>query len=161
MRNHLVLALSILLISCASYNALGQKTPKGDRILGTYEAVSEETNNVSHIKIIKASNGKYYGEIIWLKDSKYPDGSDKVDKLNPDEKLRSHKLIGLRLLKDFVYDISNDEWNDGTIYNPATGKTYKSFIKFEGPEKLYIRGFIGSSWMGLGKTVYWNRIKNK
>ncbi|HLN52706.1 MAG TPA: DUF2147 domain-containing protein [Lentimicrobium sp.] len=134
---------------------------KADQILGTYEAISEETNNVSHIKISKASNGKYYGEIVWLKNAKEPDGKEKLDKKNPDEKLRTRKVLGLKMLNDFVYDASENEWNDGTIYNPATGKTYNSYIKFDGPDKLHIRGYIGAAWMGLGKTVYWTKLKEK
>lgn len=153
------LVLLISLIICTSVSA--QKSIKADQIIGTYEAVSEESNNVSHIKIFKASNGKYYGEIIWLKVATYPDGKEKVDRLNPEPKLRTRKLIGLKMLNDFVYDASEAEWNGGTIYNPATGKTYNSYIKFDGPDKLHIRGYIGAAWMGLGKTVYWTRLKDK
>lgn len=149
----------IVILSMLNIWSYAQKQNKADQIIGTYEAVSDESNNVSHIKIYKASNGKYYGEIIWLKVPNYPDGKEKVDRLNPEEKLRSRKLIGLKLLNDFVYDASESEWNDGTIYNPATGKTYNAFIKLDGPDKLHIRGYIGASWMGLGKTVNWTRLK--
>lgn len=149
----------IIFIAALSISVYAQKLNKADQIIGTYEAVSDESNNVSHIKIYKASNGKYYGEIVWLKVPNYPDGKEKVDRLNPEEKLRSRKLIGLKLLNDFVYDASESEWNNGTIYNPATGKTYNAFIKLDSPDKLHIRGYIGASWMGLGKTVYWTRLK--
>lgn len=148
-----------IFVAAFSISVYAQKQNKADQIIGTYEAVSDESNNVSHIKIYKASNGKYYGEIVWLKVPNYPDGKEKVDRLNPEEKLRSRKLIGLKLLNDFVYDASESEWNNGTIYNPATGKTYNAFIKLDGPDKLHIRGYIGASWMGLGKTVYWTRLK--
>lgn len=152
--------LGILIISLLWAPSLSaQKNNKADRLIGTYEAISDDTDNVSHIKIYKASNNKYYGEIVWLKNAKYPDGKEKVDLQNPDEKLRKRKLIGLKLLSDFVYDSSEDEWSEGTIYNPASGKTYNSYIKFAGPDKLHIRGYIGAAWMGLGKTVYWTRIK--
>lgn len=153
--------ITVVLFSIICTSLYGQKQNKADQIVGTYEAASEESNNVSHIKIYKASNGKYYGEIVWLKVPNYPDGKEKVDRLNPEEKLRSRKLIGLKMLNNFVYDASESEWNDGTIYNPATGKTYNAFIKLDGPDKLHIRGYIGASWMGLGKTVNWRRLKDK
>lgn len=153
--------LAFIFMLLANYNLYAQKSSKADQIIGTYEAISEESSNVSHIKIFKASNGKYYGEIIWLKIATYPDGKEKVDRLNPDQKLRNRKLIGLKMLNDFVYDASENEWTNGTIYNPATGKTYNSYIKFDGPDKLHIRGYIGAAWMGLGKTVYWTRLKEK
>ncbi|HLO89837.1 MAG: DUF2147 domain-containing protein [Chloroflexota bacterium] len=148
----------LVLFTQASF---AQKNAKADQLIGTYEAISEESNNVSHIKISKGTNGKYYGEIVWLKISKESDGKEKVDKNNPEPKLRNRKLIGLKMLNDFTYDASENEWNGGTIYNPATGKTYNSYIKFEGPDKLHIRGYIGAAWMGLGKTVYWTRLKDK
>lgn len=153
----------VILLICLiiSTGLSAQKPTKADQICGTYEAISEESNNVSHIKIFKASNGKYYGEIIWLKVATYTDGKEKVDRLNPEPKLRTRKLIGLKMLNDFVYDASEEEWNGGTIYNPATGKTYNSYIKFDGPDRLHIRGYIGAAWMGLGKTVYWTRLKDK
>lgn len=153
--------LALLISLLISTGISAQKPSKADQILGTYEAVSEESNNVSHIKIMKGSNGKYYGEIVWLKIATYPDGKEKVDRLNPEPKLRTRKLMGLKMLNDFVYDASEEEWNGGTIYNPATGKTYNSYIKFDGPDKLHIRGYIGAAWMGLGKTVYWTRLKDK
>ncbi len=151
---------AVLILFVIAYSSVNAQS-KADKIIGTYEAISEETQNVSHIKIYKASNGKYYGEIIWLKNAKEPDGKEKLDKNNPDEKLRSRKILGLKMLNGFVYDASENEWNSGTIYNPATGKTYNSYIKFDGPDKLHIRGYIGAAWMGLGKTVYWTRLKEK
>jgi len=151
----------IVSLSCITILQAQKTTSKADQIIGTYEAVSEETQSVSHIRISKGSNGKYFGEIIWLSKPTYPDGREKVDRLNPDEKLRSRKLIGLKMLNNFTYDASENEWNGGTIYNPATGKTYDSFIRFDGPDKLHIRGYIGAAWMGLGKTVYWKRLKDK
>jgi len=156
------LSLALLLL-CLSFipTVNAQKESKADQLIGTYEAISDEgPNNVSHVKITKASNGKYYGEIIWLKVPKYPDGKEKVDRLNPQEKLRTRKLIGLKLLNDFKYDAAENEWNGGTIYNPSNGKTYNSFIQLDGPDKLKIRGYIGAAWMGLGKTVQWTRLKS-
>jgi uncharacterized protein (DUF2147 family) len=63
------------------------------------------------------------------------------------------------MLNDFTFDSEKGEWNSGTIYNPASGKTYNAFITFKGPDKLHVRGYIGKAWMGLGKTVEWTRLK--
>jgi uncharacterized protein (DUF2147 family) len=61
------------------------------------------------------------------------------------------------MLKGFKYDKSSDEWIEGTIYNPSSGKTYNCYINFESANKVKIRGYIGASWMGLGKTAYWTK----
>ena len=64
--------------------------------------------------------------------------------------------MGIELLTDFVFD-GKDEWTDGEIYDPKSGKTYSSYMAFESKDKLKIRGYIGFSL--IGKTTYWTRVK--
>jgi uncharacterized protein (DUF2147 family) len=130
---------------------------KADKIVGYYLTYDDETNaEKSQVQIYKDSNGKYYGKIVWLKEPT-KNGKPKVDEKNPDAKLQKRALIGLEILKGFKYDKSSDEWVEGTIYNPASGKTYNCYINFESATKVKIRGYIGASWMGLGKTAYWTK----
>jgi len=134
-----------------------QAQNKADKIVGYYLTFDDETNaEKSQVQIFKSTNGKYYGKIIWLKEP-LKNGKPKVDDKNPDVKLQNRAIINLEILKGFTYDKSSDEWNGGTIYNPASGKTYDCYINFESANKIKIRGFIGASWMGLGKTAYWNK----
>src|SRR5580698_1515224 len=60
------------------------------------------------IQIYKATDGKYYGKIVWLK---IPDrdGHPKVDIYNPDEKRHADPILGLVMLKGFTKD-------DGNVY---------------------------------------------
>lgn len=130
---------------------------KPDDIVGFYLTYDDDTGaEKSQVQIFKATNGKYYGKIVWLKEP-LKNGKPKVDDKNPDVKLQNRPIIGLEILKGFVFDKSNQEWNDGTIYNPSSGKTYNCYIHFESATKLKIRGYIGASWMGLGKTAYWTK----
>ncbi|MBU8892965.1 MAG: DUF2147 domain-containing protein, partial [Bacteroidales bacterium] len=85
----------------------------------------------SQIKIFKAKNGKYYGDIKWLDEPNEEDGTAKVDDENPEPELQSRPILGLQLLKSFNYDEKDKEWVDGTIYDPKEGKTYKCFMWFE------------------------------
>lgn len=134
---------------------------KADRITGYYLTLDDETGKEkSQVKIHKASNGKYVGEIVWLKVPKETNGKEKLDKNNPDTKLQSRKVMGLQILKDFTYDAENDEWSEGTIYNPSSGKTYSCYMKFENGKSLKIRGYIGKAWMGIGKTAIWTKEEN-
>lgn len=123
---------------------------KEDDILG--EWYSE--NNESLIEIYKNDN-KFYGKMAWLKEPMRR-GKPKMDDFNPDEKLRTRPLIGLVILKDFKFDGDN-EWNDGKIYDPKSGKTYSCYMKFDKKDVLKIRGYIGISL--LGRTTYWTRKK--
>lgn len=126
-----------------------------DDILGTWLNADKD----AHIKIYK-ERGEYFGKIIWLKTPIDPEtGKPKLDKENPDPKLRSRKTLGLVILKDFVFD--DDEWEDGSIYDPKSGKTYNSYMKLENKDKLAVRGYIGRSWMGLGRTTEWTRVKEQ
>jgi uncharacterized protein (DUF2147 family) len=144
----------VLLLIVVQFGAKAQS--KADQIVGYYLTVDDETGKEkSQIQIFKATNGKYYGKIVWLAEPN-KNGKAKVDEDNPDKALQSRPIIGLQLLKGFSFDEKTGEWNDGTIYNPTGGKTYNCFIKSDG-NKLKIRGFIGAAWMGLGKTATWIR----
>lgn len=130
---------------------------KPDKIVGYYLTYDDETNaEKSQVQIYKDANGKYYGKIVWLKEP-LKNGKPKVDDKNPDVKLQNRAIIGLEMLKGFKFDKSSEEWNGGSIYNPSSGKTYNCYINFESANKIKIRGYIGASWMGLGKTAYWTK----
>ena len=96
--------------------------------------------------------GKLFGKITWLKDQK-DNGKDKTDKNNSKPELRNKPIVGLVILKDFVKDGKN--WKDGEIYDPKSGKTYSSTIKWSGENQLNIRGFIGVAL--VGKTTKFTR----
>jgi uncharacterized protein (DUF2147 family) len=124
-----------------------------DAILGKW--LNEDQD--AHIQIYQES-GKYYGKIVWLKEPNEPDtGLPKLDDENSDESLQSRPIMGLILLKDFVYDGDDKEWEDGTIYDPKNGKTYDCYMNFDEEGTLKIRGYIGFSW--IGRNTYWTRVQ--
>jgi uncharacterized protein (DUF2147 family) len=140
--------LSFLFISI-SYS---QDAAEADRLVGVWEP----SHGKAKVKIDKIGE-KYYGKIVWLKIPIDPEtGEAKVDKNNPDEKLRSTPLRGYRILKDFIYSGKN-EWTEGTIYDPENGNTYSCIIKMTDENTLDIRGYIGVS--ALGRTDVWKRLK--
>lgn len=108
----------------------------------------------AHIEIVEKS-GKYYGTIVWLKNPTNPDGSPKVDKENPDEQLKTRSIKGLTILNDFTFD--DDEWENGTIYDPKSGKTYSCVIEMPKENTIKVTGYIGFSW--IGRTVVWTRVQ--
>jgi len=124
-----------------------------NRILGTWLTQYGD----SKVTIKKDSNGKYYGEISWLKEPN-KNGKPKVDDKNPDVKLQSRPVMGLMILGGFTYEKDDKEWIDGKIYDAKEGKTYKCLMWFEEDlNKLHIKGYIGFSF--IGKQVVW--IKEK
>lgn len=104
------------------------------------------------VEIFK-SGDKYSGKLIWMKEMYEPDGKTlKKDSKNSNETLRSRAILNLVILSNFTYD--DGRWTGGEIYDPKSGKTYKSRMKLKG-DNLEIRGYIGSPM--LGKTTVWTR----
>ncbi len=111
----------------------------------------------AHVNI-ENINGEYFGKIVWLKEPIDEEtGKPKLDDENPDAELQKRPVMGLALLSDFEFD--DDEWEDGTIYDPKSGKTYSCYMEFtdKSKDRLKVRGFIGISL--LGRTTYWTRVK--
>ena len=126
-----------------------------DQLVGNYYIVKEDTKSESRVQIYKTSDGKYEGKIVWLKNPNNPDGTPKYDLKNPKPELRSVKSDQVVLLKNFKYDEKSKEWTGGEIYDPEEGKTYKCKLKFESPNKLKVRGYVGIP--ALGKSMYWTK----
>ncbi|MCF8450116.1 MAG: DUF2147 domain-containing protein [Taibaiella sp.] len=106
------------------------------------------------IQVFKATDGKYYGKIVWLKEPNR-DGKPKVDINNPNKAKRNDPIIGLQMLKAFKKDGDN-HYEDGTIYDPKNGKTYSCKITYKG-DHLEVRGYVGISM--LGRTTVWTKAE--
>jgi uncharacterized protein (DUF2147 family) len=143
---------AILLITTSTiFMGFLQNNPE-DRLLGIWEP----SNGRARVKIEKIG-AKYFGKIVWLKEPIDPEtGKSKLDKNNPDLSLRTVPLKGYRMLKDFTYK-GDDEWVDGTIYDPLSGSTYSCIIKMKDANTLDIRGYIGIST--FGRTDVWKRLQ--
>ncbi len=140
------------LITCLFFliGAVAFAQEEVDAILGVWESGSGK----ARIKIDK-SGDKYYGRIVWLREPKDENGKPKVEKNNPDEKLRTKPLLGYRMLRDFNY-AGDKTWEDGTIYDPENGSTYSCTIEMKNKNTLNVRGFIGVSL--FGRTDVWKRV---
>ena len=127
----------------------------GDAVLGVWHT----TDDKSQVKIFKRNN-HYFGQITSLTQPNWPAddklgmaGKPKTDRRNPDPKHRDRPIAGLEFMTDFEFAGKN-HWNDGFIYDPENGKTYKCKMTLIA-NKLEVRGFIGFSL--FGRTVVWTR----
>ena len=105
---------------------------------------------------IYSCEDSYCGKIVWLKEPKNPDGTNKRDANNPNEDLRSRTIVGTNILTGLQYE-GEDEWEEGEIYDPESGKTYSCRLELEDQNTLEVRGFIGLSLLGRSQT--WTRAK--
>lgn len=104
------------------------------------------------IQIYKATNNKFYGKIVWLKEPNR-NGKPKLDENNSDPAKRTQPEMGLVVLDGFKKD-GDILYDDGTIYDPRNGKTYSCKINYK-KDHLDIRGYIGISL--IGKTTIWTK----
>ena len=142
-----IMAIVMMVLGALQINA------QSDQVVGIW--LTQEAD--SKIEISKDANGVYSGKIIWLKTPKL-NGKPRFDTNNPDEALKIRPIIGLNLLNNFTFD--DDEWVDGTIYDPKSGKTYSSLMWFDDEDDtktLSVKGYVGVSIMG--RTVTWTKVQ--
>ena len=127
---------------------------QADKIEGTW--ITEK--GTSAVDITK-SNGKYVGKISWLEEPN-ENGKPKVDDENPDPELAKRPIMGLPLVKGFVYDSKKERWIEGSIYDPDNGKTYDCFAWFDDGnyDVLYLKGYVAGI-KALGRKTVWKRKK--
>jgi len=143
----------ILLLSLCFLFSLSLSAQEENRVVGTWLTQYGD----SKVTIKQNSNGKFFGEISWLKEPNR-NGKPKLDDKNPDTKLQSRPIMGLVILDGFNYEKDDKEWIDGKIYDAKEGKTYKCLMWFEDNiDQLHVKGYIGFSL--IGKQVLWTRDK--
>ena len=76
------------------------------------------------------------------------------DTQNRDTALRSRTLRNLPMLTGFTGGPT--EWRNGSVYNPADGRTYRGTITMTGDNSLNLRGCVVAP---LCKTQTWTRIQ--
>ena len=119
---------------------------------GDIQGVWLNSDKDAKVQIYKAGE-TYSGKIIWIRDMYEADGKTlKKDSKNPNDNLKTRTILNLNILGGFNY--VGDEWKGGQLYDPKTGKTYKSTMKLRGA-MLEIRGYVGSPI--FGKTTVWTR----
>ncbi|GFO68194.1 hypothetical protein GMLC_17730 [Geomonas limicola] len=145
----LVLWPLVLGLAASAYGA-------GDDILGAWK----NEDGRAQIEIYHC-DGKYCGKLSWLGRPVYPPddpqgmaGQPRVDRENPDPKLKGRPLLGLKIMQGFSYS-GGTSWEHGEIYDPDSGKTYSCRMTLATPVKLKIRGYLGLTL--FGRTTTWTR----
>ncbi len=145
--------LLLLHIDCSLSHALNR-----DALLGRWRNIS----GTVEIEVYK-NKDKYHGRILWLKEPNYREndrkgmaGKPRTDRDNPDPALRNRPLLNMDLFWDCVFT-ENQQWENGFLYDPLKGKTYRCIISMYTPNRLRVRGYIGEDI--LGRTMFFKRIE--
>ena len=125
--------------------------PQGDSIEGVWVTQDDETGVKKSEVTIYWENDKLYGKITKLL---LPEDQGKkcVECKGED---RGKPIEGMIIVRDLVY--VDDNFEDGTIMDPKSGKVYDCYIVMEDDNTLRVRGFLGFSI--LGRTQIWERKK--
>lgn len=74
-----------------------------------------------------------------------PVGAPRRDSRNPDPSLQHRPILGLELLVGYAW--SGKRW-EGEIYDPESGRTYRSYMEVNDDGLLAMRGYIGAPMFG-------------
>ncbi|HEY0055381.1 MAG TPA: DUF2147 domain-containing protein [Pedobacter sp.] len=141
---------AVLLLLIFSFNSIAN-AQSSDDVTGKWQSA----HGNSKIEIYKRGD-LYFGKIIWLKEPNDPSGKPKLDIENPSKTAQSNPVVGLDVLKGFIYK-GDGLWTNGKIYDPKSGNTYNGQMNLKEQSKLNIRSFFGLSI--LGRTETWSRVE--
>lgn len=119
-------------------------------VTGKWKTIDDESGDAKSIVEIYKKDGKIYGKIIDLINPK----KENAKCTECPGKDKNKPLTGLVIIRGLEKD--GDEYNDGKILDPISGKLYKCYIALENPDLLKVRGYIGFAL--LGRTQYWSRL---
>lgn len=125
-------------------------------VVGIWKTYDDKTGKErSHVKIYKNKNGVVFGRIVKVMDPKLRGEkcTQCPNQFNCFAK-KGDKIQGMLIIRGLEKD--RDEYTGGRIFSPYSSKIYKCYIKLENKNKLKVRGFLGSRYMG--GTRYWYRL---
>ncbi|QNH52650.1 DUF2147 domain-containing protein [Acinetobacter venetianus] len=133
-----------------------------NEIVGTWKAMNDKTGaHEANVEIYQNKNGKYDGKIekILALPNGAPQKFEKCVHCSGD--LKNQPIIGLQILSNFIKNPKNsNEYINGTVVDPESGKTYKGTIRLSSNgRKITLNGYVGISL--LGRTQTWIKIKEE
>lgn len=159
-------ALLMIAILAPRPAAAGDPVFEPDAILGTWVTEINDDGANSHIEIF-VQNDQFACRIVWLSKLLYGEdesggepGTSRLDHRNTDPALRGRPLMGLVLASGFEFNGKN-KWEDGSIYDPESGKTYRAKITMKDQDTLELFGYIKVGFAKLGRDTTWKRLAEK
>ncbi|HTV87472.1 MAG TPA: DUF2147 domain-containing protein [Stellaceae bacterium] len=95
------------------------------------------------------------GRLAWVRIKPSDNNPQGIDNRNPSPGLRSRPLCGLTIMWGFRADGAG-HWNDGTIYDPQSGNTYRAEMTMRPDGSLGVRGYVLLSL--FGRSEIWTRF---
>lgn len=140
----------VIILCCSLFISLAT-IAQSNGIFGKWKTIDDETGEAKSIVEIYKKDNRVYGKIVNILN---PADRDKTC-INCEGDEYNKPLIGLDIIKDLKKD--GNEYEDGTIFDPEKGKTYKAkiWVDEDNPSRLNVRGYIAF----LFRTQQWVRSK--
>jgi uncharacterized protein (DUF2147 family) len=120
-------------------------------MVGEWKTIDDQTNKPkSIIKIYKARNGKYYGQVTKLLDKSK--GENPICEKCTDER-KNKPILNMLIMNDM--QLKGKELSGGKILDPEKGKEYTCKIWVENGN-LKVRGYWGIFY----RTQTWYKVGN-
>ena len=124
-----------------------------DIILGKW--ITAEKNLI--VEVYKERD-TYKSKIVWFNTSDDPNKPmhSRYDHKNPNPNLRNNKLVGLEILNGLKFNPESGRWENGTVYDPNTGKFWSAVIFLEDHGKLAVKGYWKFEF--LSHTLHFKKL---
>lgn len=123
---------------------------------GVWRTIDDETGEARSLVEIEVVDGELQGHIREIIQSDLPE--DEWFCTECEGEKQGQPFVGLRILEGLTWNEGDNEWNGGTITDPANGREYQAILTVnESNETLRVRGFIGFSL--IGRTQVWERVQ--
>lgn len=145
-------AHAVLRTMIAVFSMMPLALVAGEQAIGTW--LTE--NGQARIEIVQCG-AALCGHTVWLAEPLDEEGQPKRDSKNPDASLRGRSIIGeTPIVWDMKPAGDGQTWQDGYVYDPENGKTYRARMQLDGADTLRLRGYIGRPI--FGRTTVWTRV---
>jgi uncharacterized protein (DUF2147 family) len=124
-------------------------------INGEWRTVNDDTGqSTSVVRIIQQKDGSYLGTVDYI----YPNKDAKLYCDECPQPYTNKHILGMAIIHSLQADDGDsDEYVDGHIMDPKSGKTYHLKITQVSNNELKLRGYIGIPL--FGRTQYWHRYQ--
>ncbi len=154
----LVAGLTVALTPAAAAQAPAESSSAAPSPVGQWRTIDDETGQPKAVvEIYEEEDGRLYGRIVEVLQAGDEAVTNDAGQIicHVCEGARANQPVeGMVIIEDMERD--GDEWEGGTILDPANGKTYKAKMELDGANTLDVRGYIGIPL--LGRTQTWHRV---
>jgi len=116
-----------------------------------------DADNNLEVEIFKTGN-EFRARVIWFDDSddKSQPMNVRCDTKNADKKLRTRRIIGLEVMRGLTYNVNNNSWEGGRIYDSSSGKNWDANAWIMKDGILKVRGYW--HFLFLGQNIFFKRV---